>query len=83
MLHHYYESLYYRVRQGFECGDTNLKQGEQGTIGHQFLMSPLAEFIPSLANIKHVAYTFPAPYVCQIKASILLIESKSIIMLIL
>ena len=72
---------YYRVRQGFEYGDTNLKQGEQCTMGHQFLMSPVAEFIPSLANITHVACTFPAPYECQIKASILLIESKSIIML--
>ena len=51
---------YYRVRQGFECGDTNLKQGEQGNMGYQFLMSPVAEFIPSLANITHVA--FPAPY---------------------
>ena len=52
-------------------------------MGHQLMMSPVAEFIPSLANITHVAYTFPAPYVCQIKASILLIESKSIIMLLL
>ena len=47
---------YYRVRQGFECGDTKLKQGEQGTIGHQFLMSSVAEFIPSLANITRGMY---------------------------
>ena len=41
---------YYSFKQGFEQDDANLKPCAQGTMGRQFMMSSVAEFIPLLSN---------------------------------